>query len=539
MKLRKIFIKNYMSIGSNHIEINLENNSKIVLVGENNVGKSSIFKALNRCLNYQETAFSEEEWHKSDRNKTIEISLELSLEDEDIIKILAFLELPEHMLDEVKQNFGQILIYDYKKSLGTSRTHLKWGRLSIIDNMGSISDTEIVPNYIVVQWSNIKSIKEKSPTRTIIGIIDEEVGVQKKRKPGMEIGIVFNSDVRNNIIGMLKDSIVLFPEFREMSQKSLTNLLVSSSGRDLASVLLNLKDGRQKEREKFREIQQYFTKLFPRLELEVIRESNEIKISTTKDGIESTTGFFGAGISEMVLFITHLIAHEDKILCIDEPESHLHPHTQKLLANLISNSKSQVILTTHSPYFITLGNRIIKTSQKDSQTILIGHFNDIQPHILQQILDGADSKEIFFAKKVLLVEGHTETGALPVFSKEIFDFDINGVSILSVGGKTHFEPFIKLMENYEIPYFILADKDAEKEIRPFIGKYPHLKYYLLPVNDFLELFDSSLIDEAKRTVGVRSKSRQGRYIAERILQQKQPVPKEIEDILNLVKECKW
>ena len=42
---------------------------------------------------------------------------------------------------------------------------------------------------------------------------------------------------------------------------------------------------------------------------------------------------------------------EVSIFCIEEPESHLHPHQQRKLAEyLINILQTQVILTSHSPY---------------------------------------------------------------------------------------------------------------------------------------------------------------------------------------------
>ena len=75
-------------------------------------------------------------------------------------------------------------------------------------------------------------------------------------------------------------------------------------------------------------------------------------------------------------------------------------------------------------------------------------------------------KSYFSHRKVILVEGPTELGALPIFASETgYNFDENGVSVINVGGKETFEFFVKLCEGFEIPYFIIADNDASVIIK--------------------------------------------------------------------------
>ena len=91
------------------------------------------------------------------------------------------------------------------------------------------------------------------------------------------------------------------------------------------------------------------------------------------------------------------------------------------------------MVITHSPYFVNLNKNssIIRFVQKDAQTEVIelphDYFTDDDFFKLEQFLD-IDTKELFFARKVILVEGETELGALPIFAAEIgYNFDENGV----------------------------------------------------------------------------------------------------------------
>jgi len=69
-------------------------------------------------------------------------------------------------------------------------------------------------------------------------------------------------------------------------------------------------------------------------------------------------------------------------------------------------------------------------------------------------------KEFFFANSVLLVEGDTEFGAMPVLSQKMTrDFDQHGVSVIPIGSN-YFAYFIELLNIFQIPYLVMCDEDT-------------------------------------------------------------------------------
>ena len=68
----------------------------------------------------------------------------------------------------------------------------------------------------------------------------------------------------------------------------------------------------------------------------------------------------------------------------------------------------------------------------------------------------------FPIEKLLLVEGITEETLLPEFAKIMeFDFDKNGIYVISAGGKNQVvKYFYRLAQNCKLPVFILLDKDV-------------------------------------------------------------------------------
>lgn len=173
---------------------------------------------------------------------------------------------------------------------------------------------------------------------------------------------------------------------------------------------------------------------------------------------------------------------------------------------------------------------------KDAQTKIIeapqNYFTYDDFLKFEQFLD-VDIKELFFARKVLLVEGPTELGALPIFaSQNGYNLDENGVSVINVGGKETFEIFVKLCVGFDIPYFIVADNDASRIIRKIIERYPNCKSHILP-NTFDDLLPKELQEEAVKFVG-RSKPRIGRYVARKMFEMGKEIPEEIKQIIEQV-----
>ncbi len=106
----------------------------------------------------------------------------------------------------------------------------------------------------------------------------------------------------------------------------------------------------------------------------------------------------------------------------------------------------------------------------------------------------------FPIEKVVIAEGATEETLLPEFAKRCgFDFDKEGIYVLSAGGKNQVvKLYYQLIESLRLPIFVLLDKDAKEnleEIKPRLRECDSI--HLLQCGEFEDLLPLDLI---KRTL---------------------------------------
>lgn len=91
-----------------------------------------------------------------------------------------------------------------------------------------------------------------------------------------------------------------------------------------------------------------------------------------------------------------------------------------------------------------------------------------------------DRNEVFFAKKVILVEGACEKSSFPLVARRLGVFD-HRVSIIDCGGKYNLKIFMQVLNEFNIPYLVVHDEDPIDPSQLPVGadydpdKYPQMK----------------------------------------------------------------
>ena len=160
---------------------------------------------------------------------------------------------------------------------------------------------------------------------------------------------------------------------------------------------------------------------------------------------------------------------------IEEPEAHLHPHLQVLLLRYLSSvagetagNQVQVIASSHSPILASqcpvdaiVGVHETEAQGVTSVSVCKLEFDEIKKKKLRRYLD-ATRGELFFARRILMVEGIAEALLLPLLAKAIGrDLKESAVTVINADG-INFDAFLPLFGNnaLKIPVAILTDGDA-------------------------------------------------------------------------------
>lgn len=214
-----------------------------------------------------------------------------------------------------------------------------------------------------------------------------------------------------------------------------------------------------------------------------ISDSYVIDVKDTKSGYTVPLSHNGLGYNNlinmyMLIRLTEIKKGRDfRILCLEEPESHLHPAMQyklfKFLKNLdeTNDLNQQIFVTTHS-------SNITAVAGLDNMFMMDYKRQDDNEDCVQQSLqiqfrDNENSKkhmmkfldvtrsDMLFADKVILVEGIAEKLLLPKFMEKLrYSYEDEHISIVEIGGK-HFSHFINVFAHNAVEKKVLCVTDKD------------------------------------------------------------------------------
>lgn len=172
------------------------------------------------------------------------------------------------------------------------------------------------------------------------------------------------------------------------------------------------------------------------------------------------------------------------IVGFEEPELFLHPNAAENMRNVIyslSGDNCQIVATTHSPYMIDISknqtqvlNSFSFTDKEYSNITAFNHSeafktlledDKIRVKMVQKIDDYV--ARIFFANKVLIVEGDTEDivfkKTISLMPEEIRKQIQANYQIVKAHGKATIISFVKYLRAMNINMFVVHDEDSNKQ----------------------------------------------------------------------------
>lgn len=186
----------------------------------------------------------------------------------------------------------------------------------------------------------------------------------------------------------------------------------------------------------------------------------------------------------LITLVTEVLAGNDSIILLDEPDSHINPIRQEQLFEHLKKSDSQnIILTTHSPTLATLVDSkhiaFVEEGKVDQNTEKFSVLKNLTDG--KWVLDNI-SNLLVSSKDILLVEGKTDAEYIDLALEKLKEEDVGKYQTLEftyipVGGASGLEGIIpKLTPNVGQKIIALLDRDKA-------GKESYCKIFEKTEND--------------------------------------------------------
>lgn len=462
-RLKELTIKNFRCIGN--IPVKIELDDIVVLVGPNNVGKSSIIRAYQVVMSQGSTAGK------------------LSLED-----------FPDGRVDPEKYPEIELVTVVADNSPGDD-----W----IYKNEDG--EMEVKERWF---WKDIGN-----PTRqgwhVKNGDWDKKVpwgapNVAKSRRPEPHRVSAFDSpekqskEITGILITALQNRIKLLAEESKDKEEETPYKRLLETVKSIQKAVVN--EAKDEIGKVENELRTSIQEVFPDhdIKFDAKPEENadkainlfgndpELKMGI-KNGYLCSIERQGSGTRRTLLWTALKIVSEKKrkekdearphVLLLDEPEICLHPNAIReacsVLYNLPSSGNWQVMVTTHSPCFIDVSrdNTTIVRVERDIAGEIIGTTifrparaqldNDDRQRLKLLNLCDPYLAEFFFGGRTIIVEGDTEYTAFQHL-KESHPDDFKNVHVVRARGKATIVSLMKILNHFGAPYSVLHDADSKK-----------------------------------------------------------------------------
>lgn len=457
MKLLKLTVKNFRGLKGDNNIINFENSDIIFLIGQNNVGKSTFLHAYEYFVSSKKIALKED---FCDYNAERPIEIEgVFLKEEN---------------DDNNEDFlgtGRAQEPEWVNNWVDEESHVRIKK--VWDTIGadfkkftySPSTDEWVPNG----FGGFASLFQKyAPQPILINAMEDEASLEEKvnkliSEKYLKTIRINNPELYDNAISAIKN---------------LQNAITSSDNIEQINTDINA----------------HFSEIFNglRLKIEATKDENikpedafkknhTMKVEREDNERSETFLQNGHGVIRQALFnfIAFMNEHGDGaanniLILFEEPELFLHPKLifklRQSLYDLAQSDSFQVLCATHSPMMIDISKphssliRVTKSADgtvrtyqagddlfasSDEQKEMVQMINRMNPHVC----------EVFYADKVLLVEGDTEAIVYRHLLKKFYPH--SEVYVLNTGSKMNIPFFQKILTHFRIEHYPIHDMDTE------------------------------------------------------------------------------
>lgn len=438
----KLIVDNFRPI--KHIELNLKPFN--ILIGPNNVGKSSIISALNIILGEvwpSERSFNDRDFYNYIKDNEIKISVNFNPQ---------IFDSNGNAFTRLNLSYGGI--YQYGKSYSFVGITEDGNERYVSNEIRN----EVSLMYIGLDRLAYQQLRDNKWTfySKLMMQVNSEIDDEDKDRFYREVNTTYEKTIKQ-YIGQMEDGINT--DIRDLID---LNIDMQLSLFDSAKLIENIR---------------------PKV-IERQRNGEPVSTDLMYAGAGVQSAFAVALANAYSKFVRKAV-----ILTIEEPELYLHPHGCRNFYNFLkklANENLQIIYSTHSKAFVNIADfqdiNIIRKPRNEETTIVQGQKIQIDENHRMKIFSKFDDEvnEVFFAEKVILVEGVEDKIACKLSLEQLdMDLDKKNISIIDCGGGGDITWIGEITMNFGIPTFFLVDNDEQK---PQAG-----------INKLYKKFDQNLI----------------------------------------------
>lgn len=326
MQLKEFGIKNYRSFDGEGVY--LQRLSKVnILIGKNNCGKSNFLRFIKTIgENLRNLKDFPNDLNNQHRRNGESASMTFTVNGKDLV--IEGKTIPWNASENFKNFLSDGYLFDFD---------IKNDSISDIDEiLGKLSPSELF--VLQDQYSSASADTLRKVT---------------------------NNRVKSLITSTIRETfnkVIYIPHLRIIKEgHKFGDSNSSIDGSNIISKMFEMKNpnvGEESNREKFYKIQSFVRELLN-------DDSLEIEIPHTKDNIiislhdnRLPLDYYGTGIHQLVLLCSTLVIHEDSVVCIEEPEIHLHPELQRKFLAFLLTTNNTYFITTHSNVFLEYNNDV-------------------------------------------------------------------------------------------------------------------------------------------------------------------------------------